>query len=254
MISQLWPYPGEDELNLAQTPPNPTKPHPNPTENHPNPTQASPKPHPNLTLVESGDDLRVVFTLSDLLEASGVGETAYRKSWLPALEEVAPGQIQTGHGQYSRKAMALTVSLRAARDAGLLPRAWAAQQLAQQAQQARMDAAIAQAEECGAIVPVEVIALGDNAAQSLVLAKSQAGLANTFASAVLGRIHAQQQANTAQFASIEEQAIAAQAALQWAKRRQIQAQTFAALDAQAQALEQEAIATQLQQFQGGSME
>jgi hypothetical protein len=242
-----WLYPDEVQSN-----PNPTPAQPFGLETTLNPPQIQPELNPGPTLGVGTDSLRVVFGAPDLCQVARVSDSAFRKSWLPALEEVAPGQIQVAQGQYSRRAMELVVSLRQARDEGILPRAWVAGQLAHQSERSRMDAAIANADAAGAIVPTEVITLGSEAAQTLALAQSQASLASSFASAVLSRIHDQQLANSSQFASIEAQAVAAQAALQWARRQQIQAQTFAALDAQAQAIQQGAIAAQLQQFQGGN--
>jgi hypothetical protein len=225
--------------------------HPNAPSTHPNASSTHPQRTLNAPPLLDSEDIRVLFSLADLLEVAGIVRQVWEKSWRPALERVAPEQIKVGKGKYTRTAMELCVSLRQARNDGLGIEDWVAERLAQQERQSCMDAAIANAEAAGAIVPTEVITLGSEAAQTLALAQSQASLASSFASAVLGRIHDQQLANSAQFASIEDQAVAAQAALQWARRQQIQAQTFAALDAQAQAIQQGAIAAQLQQFQGG---
>jgi hypothetical protein len=237
-----WLYP--DESN-----PNPTQTQPHGLKSYPDPTQIQLKSNPNPT-VEGGAEIpRVVFSSSDLAKVAKVGDAALRKSWLPYLEEVAPRQIILGHGQYSRKAMELIVSLRHARDEGMMPRAWVVQQMREQSLDA--DEAIAQATANGAIVPVEVLAAVESGANQLAIAQSQSHLARSLVDAVLTGIHGQQQAYSAQTQALDIERIRTQAAIKYAVELQVEAQVRAEMDAQLAMQKERAIAQQLQQFQGG---
>lgn len=224
-LPQDWLYPGETldtpietQGNLPETQGNvlrfPETPVETPTETQGNPTYSS----------------------EDLAGVAGVSVQALRRNWLPWVDRAQPHGARVGR-RYTQRAYDLILSLRCAREDGRSPEEW----LRGQAPPIP-----------SAIVPVEVVQLGESRSSSLTLARTHRAAAIDLLDAVVLQLAEQDAINNAIASDIDEERIAADEALRIFREQQIRAQVRARFAQQKALIEGDRHAQQIQQFQGGS--
>lgn len=223
-LPQDWLYPGETldtpietQGNLPETQGNvlrfPETPIETPTETQGNPTYSS----------------------EDLAGVAGVSVQALRRNWLPWVDRAQPHGARVGR-RYTQRAYDLILSLRCAREDGQSPEEW----LRGQAPPIP-----------SAIVPVEVVQLGESRSSSLTLARTHRAAALDLLDAVVLQLAEQDAVNAAIASDIDEERVAADEALRIFREQQIRAQVRARFAQQKALIEGDRHAQNLQQFQGG---
>lgn len=223
-LPQDWLYPGETldtpietQGNLPETQGNvlrfPETPVETPTETQGNPTYSS----------------------EDLAGVAGVSVQALRRNWLPWVDRAQPHGARVGR-RYTQRAYNLILSLRCAREDGRSPEEW----LRGQAPPIP-----------SAIVPVEVVQLGESRSSSLTLARTHRAAAIDLLDAVVLQLAEQDAINNAIASDIDAERIAADEALRIYREEQIRAQVRAQFARRKADIEGDRHAQNLQQFQGG---
>jgi len=212
-----WLYPGETLDGETETQGNVLGFPETPRETHPE-TQGNP-----------------VYTSEQLADLAGVSVQALRRNWLPWIERAQPHGLRQGR-KFTQRAYDLVLSLRCAKSDGMTAEAWLA----------------GQAPPPTAIVPVEVVQLGEARSVALSLARANRATAMDLLDAVVLQLEEQDAIASAIAADIDAEVIAADEALKIYREQQVRAQVRAQFAQRRAVLEGDRHAHQLQQFQGGT--
>jgi hypothetical protein len=224
LASSLWPYPGETLEAEIETLGNPGEPLGNVIE--------FPE---TLTETPRETEGKPTYSSEDLAKLVGVSVQALRRNWLPWIDRAQPHGARVGR-RYTQRAYDLLLSLRCAKEDGRTAEQWLPQQLP---------------PSPSAIVPVEVVQLGEARSSALTLARANRATALDLLDAVVLQLAEQDAVNDAISADIDVERIAADEALRIYKEQQVRAQVRAQFAQRKAALEGDRHAQQLQQFQGG---
>jgi hypothetical protein len=175
------------------------------------------------------------YSSEDLAKLVGVSVQALRRNWLPWVDRAQPHGARVGR-RYTQRAYDLLLSLRCAKEDGRTAEQWLSQQVP---------------PSPSAIVPVEVVQLGEARSSALTLARSNRATALDLLDAVVLQLAEQDAVNDAISADIDVERIAADEALRIYKEQQVRAQVRAQFAQRKAALEGDRHAQQLQQL-GGS--